>query len=260
MSVNMKREHLAKLIRIEPINRDTSVLTLYCPDIAGSAKPGQFVQLSCGQFLKRPFGIASVHCEEGLFSVGVRRVGKGTAELLASQPGDLFDVLGPLGNTFPIQTSKKLLLVGGGTGIFPLRFAREYAMRKGIKNYTVTGYRCVADACFIDDDDPNCIVSTDIGDYGIKGNVVDVLRSLPPDHYEDATILTVGPDIMMKKVSEWAMEKNLPCFVSLERAMACGIGVCLVCTCKIKAENEEGFEHKRCCADGPVFNSTEVIW
>ena len=87
------------------------------------------------------------------------------------------------------------------------------------------------------------------------------LETMDDSELSDSTVMVVGPGIMMRKVSEWAKAKGLTCYVSLEQRMACGIGACLVCICKIKAEQEgKEFVHKRCCKDGPVFNAEEVIW
>jgi dihydroorotate dehydrogenase electron transfer subunit len=105
------------------------------------------------------------------------------------------------------------------------------------------------------------VVASDNGDIGIRGNVLDALNSLRDEEISGATVFSVGPDIMMKRVSEWAAGKGLSCYVSLERRMACGVGMCLVCTCKIKSASYAGeFENKRCCADGPIFDAGEVIW
>jgi len=105
------------------------------------------------------------------------------------------------------------------------------------------------------------LVSTDNGDMGIHGNVLDALSGISDSELNQSTIITVGPEIMMKNVAEWAFDRGLPCFVSLERRMACGIGMCLVCTCKIKkVGSDDQFENKRCCADGPVFDAREVLW
>ena len=87
------------------------------------------------------------------------------------------------------------------------------------------------------------------------------LETMQEEDLADTTVMVVGPGIMMRKVSEWAQSKGLTCYVSLEQRMACGIGACLVCVCKIKAEQEgKEFVHKRCCKDGPVFKAEEVIW
>ena len=104
-------------------------------------------------------------------------------------------------------------------------------------------------------------MTTDAGDLGMKGNVMAYLETIDDSELTDTTVMVVGPGIMMRKVSEWAQAKGLTCYVSLEQRMACGIGACLVCVCKIKAEQEgKEFVHKRCCKDGPVFRAEEVIW
>ncbi|MBR3058747.1 MAG: dihydroorotate dehydrogenase electron transfer subunit [Clostridiales bacterium] len=260
----MKSEYKAKLINIRSLGETCSILTFLCPEIAGEGKPGQFVNLSCPHFLKRPFGIMCTDKDAGTFCIGVRKVGKGTEEILASKEGDEFTCLGPLGNGFDFTDVKKLLLVGGGTGIFPIYFAADYAQKHGIPTVIANGYRCKCDAFLYDEfskETSDFYVTTDAGDLGIKGNVMNCLEDLDSSLIEGATVMVVGPGIMMKKVSEWAKAKGLSCFVSLEQRMACGIGACLVCVCKIKAEEEgKEFVHKRCCKDGPVFRAEEVIW
>jgi len=260
----MKAEYSIKLIRKEVLGETCSVLTFACPEIAAESHPGQFVNLSCEHFLKRPFGIMSVDREKQTFCIGVRKVGKGTAEILNAQEGDIFTCLGPLGNGFSFDNVKKLLLVGGGTGIFPIYFAAQYARENRIPCMVVNGYRCKNDSFLYDSFSQICEdfhVTTDAGDLGIQGNVMAYLEQLEDHKIEGATCMVVGPGIMMKKVSEWALSKGLSCFVSLEQRMACGIGACLVCVCKIKAEQEgKEFVHKRCCKDGPVFKAEEVIF
>lgn len=260
----MKEEYKIKLVSKEVLSPTCAVLAFYCPEIAETAVPGQFVNLSCHFFLKRPFGIMCVDKNEKTFSVGVRQVGKGTEQILEAQEGDTFTVLGPLGNGFPFDDVKKLLLVGGGTGIFPIYFAAEYAREKNIPCHIVNGYRCKNDAFLYDRFSCVCgqfDVTTDAGDLGVHGNVMTYLSAVPDEELTDTTVMVVGPGIMMRKVSEWAKAKGLTCYVSLEQRMACGIGACLVCVCKIKAEQEgKEFVHKRCCKDGPVFLAEEVIW
>jgi 2-polyprenylphenol hydroxylase and related flavodoxin oxidoreductases len=206
----------------------------------------------------------AVNKEEKTFSVGVRKVGKGTDQIISANEGDTFTVLGPLGNGFNFDGVKKLLLVGGGTGIFPIFFAAQYAKENEIPCQVVNGYRCKNDAFLYDRFACACsdfYATTDAGDLGVKGNVMAYLETMTDEELKDTTVMVVGPGIMMRKVSEWAKGKGLTCFVSLEQRMACGIGACLVCVCKIKAEQEgKEFVHKRCCKDGPVFNAEEVIW
>ena len=260
----MKEEYSIRLVKKELLGETCAVLTFSCPEIAESAHPGQFVNLSCAYFLKRPFGIMAVNKEEKTFSVGVRKVGKGTDKIISANEGDTFTVLGPLGNGFNFDGVKKLLLVGGGTGIFPIFFAAQYAKENEIPCQVVNGYRCKNDAFLYDRFACACSdfhATTDAGDLGVKGNVMAYLETMTDEELKDTTVMVVGPGIMMRKVSEWANCKGLTCFVSLEQRMACGIGACLVCVCKIKAEQEgKEFVHKRCCKDGPVFNAEEVIW
>ena len=260
----MKQEYSIKLIKKELLGETCAVLTFACPEIAETAKPGQFVNLSCAYFLKRPFGIMSVDRESKTFSVGVRKVGKGTEKIIAANEGEMFTVLGPLGNGFCFDGVKKLLLVGGGTGIFPIYFAAKYAGENKIPCQVINGYRCKNDSFLYDQFSCTCSdfhVTTDAGDLGIKGNVMAYLETMQEEDLADTTVMVVGPGIMMRKVSEWAQSKGLTCYVSLEQRMACGIGACLVCVCKIKAEQEgKEFVHKRCCKDGPVFKAEEVIW
>jgi len=260
----MRSEYSIQLVNMRKLGDSCSILTFSCPEIAAEGKPGQFVNLSCSRFLKRPFGIMSTDKDNGTFSIGVRKVGKGTADILSSKEGDMFTVLGPLGNGFSFDGVKKLLLIGGGTGIFPIYHAAEYARESGIPVTVVNGYRCKNDAFLYEEFDnvsDHLFVSTDAGDLGIKGNVMACLEDLDDSLLSDATCFVVGPGIMMQKVSEWAEQKGITCYVSLEQRMACGIGACLVCVCKIKTEKEgKEFTHKRCCKDGPVFLSKEVIW
>lgn len=257
----MSKEYTVTLKENLRVNPSTHWLSFYCPEIALQAMPGQFISISSNQFLKRPFGVAQVDKDNGTFSIGVRIVKDGTRYLATAPIGSEFDVIGPLGHGFPIEKDRPLLLVGGGTGIFPLKFLRSFALEHSIPCYSVNGFRCIDDACFIDGElNKNFIVATDAGDFGVKGNVLDALDTIPYDVIRDSAVCAVGPEVMMKNVASWAESKGLICYVSLEKRMACGIGVCLVCTCKTKSDKEPGYDNKRCCKDGPVFLSTEVVW
>lgn len=260
----MKSEYTVKLLNKKVLGDTCAVLTFSCPEIAEEGRPGQFVNLSCAYFLKRPFGIMCVDKEAKTFCIGVRKVGKGTEAILRAQEGECFTCLGPLGNGFDFTDVKKLLLVGGGTGIFPIYCAAKYAKETGIPVTIVNGYRSKDDAFLYDEFSQLGVdfhVTTDAGDLGVKGNVMAYLDTMDSALTEGVTCMVVGPGIMMRKVSEWAVSRGMTCYVSLEQRMACGIGACLVCVCKIKAEQEgKEFVHKRCCKDGPVFRAEEVIW
>ena len=254
----MKKEYIATVSERRMLNGDTAYLTIKCPQIANEAKPGQFVNISCSRFLKRPFGIASVNASEGTFNIGVKIVGKGTTEIAAFEVGKEITVLGPLGNGFTIDNSGKYILVSGGTGVFPINFAHEYMTSQNIEHVVVQGFRDKSQVIMNED---SFVLTTDAGDAGMKGNCCDGLNTLAENIKNGAQVLCVGPLPMMKAVGKWAQDNGLTCFVSMEQRMACGIGICLVCICKIKAEAAgQEFDHKRCCKDGPVFNYEEVIW
>lgn len=253
----MNKDYFCEVISKSMLNEDTALIEFLCPEIAQNAVPGQFVNVTCSNFLRRPFGVASVNKDNGTFKVGIKIIGEGTEELASLQEGEGTWILGPLGNGFELNDDK-YILVGGGTGVFPVNFLYEKLSSEGRTLKVVQGFR---DQSQIIMNDPSYILTTDAGDAGLKGNCCDGLNTLSEDDIKGATVLCVGPMPMMRAVSAWASDKGLNCYVSLEQRMACGIGICLVCVCKIKAE-EEGipFDHKRCCKDGPVFDSKEVIW
>lgn len=260
----MDIEFEAELVDKKILGTGNALLTFACQTIAQTARPGQFVNISCRYFLRRPLGICSVDTDAGTFSVGVRQVGAGTRDILTAKAGDVFSVLGPLGTGFSFEGVKKIIAVGGGTGIFPLYFALKAARSAVIPAICINGFRSREDAFFLDECEAlaeKAVFSTDAGDFGIKGNVLDALALLSGEEIRGSAVFAVGPEIMMRKVSEWALKNGLSCQVSLEKRMACGIGICLVCVCKVKAK-EEGvpFHHVRCCKEGPVMDASEVVW
>ena len=256
--MSFKQEYRIKLVSKEFLNSDTCYLGFECPEIASSAIPGQFVNISAGTvFLKRPFGIASVDKEKGTFNIGVKVVGKGTSEIASFEPGLMVDCLGPLGNGFDFEGYDNVILTGGGTGVFPINFAYETLTAMG-KNVTVCeGFRNASQVIL---NKPSYILTTDSGDTGIKGTVIAGLDTIAISDPSKTLICCVGPIPMMKAVASWAAEKNLNCLVSMEQRMACGAGICLCCTVKVKDDGSDGFKNVRCCKDGPVFDSREVVW
>ncbi len=252
-----KKEFKCRIVSKEFLTPDTAYIGIECPEAASSAVPGQFVNISCSRFLKRPFGVASVSDDGRILYIGIKVVGKGTEELSGLMPGDEISMLAPLGKGFDLTGFDSYILVSGGTGVFPVNFAYETLKSSGKKVAVVQGFRNASQVIL---NDPSFVLTTDEGDAGIKGTCIAGLDSLDLNSFPNAAVLCVGPIPMMKAAGAWAEEHGLKCFVSMEQRMGCGIGICLCCIVKVKADNEDGYVNLRCCKDGPVFDYAEVVW
>jgi dihydroorotate dehydrogenase electron transfer subunit len=211
-------------------------------------RPGQFFMLSAwGEqlLLPRPISVHNVD-EEGVYFL-YQTKGKGTKALSQLSEGDSINLLGPLGNGFDLEEIKgRIAVVSGGIGIAPMNY-----LIKQLKNCEVDLYCGFRDDLYGLDKIEKYInktyISTDTGKIGHKGFVTDIFE---PKQYD--TVLCCGPEPMMKKVALKCKEDEVSVYVSMEKYMACGIGACLVCTCKTIYGN------KRTCADGPVFSGEEL--
>lgn len=231
-------------------------------EIAKDAMPGQFISAYTddkSKLLPRPFGICEIDRENGRIRIVYRVTGKntGTEQFSRLLPGDSLSVIGPLGNGFPLETAKgkEVLILGGGTGIPPLlELAKQLDCDK---KQIALGYR--DSALFLKDDFENqelVYVATDDGSTGVKGTVMDAIRSY--DLHADL-IYACGPAPMLRAVKQYAQEKGILCYVSLEERMACGVGACLGCVCRTtKTDAHSQVKNRRICKDGPVFLATEV--
>ena len=242
----------------EPLIAGVYKLVVQAPVIAAKCQPGQFVMLRqpwwTDPFLRRPLSIAGANEKEGTVTLIYRVVGHGTELLEAARVGDTLDMMGPLGRGFDLAGGR-LLLVGGGMGLAPLLFAAERCCptpidvlaggRTGDELFWVKLFQGVCDQVH---------VTTDDGSLGSCGTCVDALPSLL-DSGGYAGVLSCGPRPMMQRVAELAQAAGIPTQVSLEEHMACGLGVCLSCTCGAKDGGT-----RQVCKDGPVFPATEVDW
>lgn len=215
-----------------------------------SVKPGQFFMLKVGEvepLLPRPISVYDVDSEKISFLYQI--VGQGTKLLSKLTENDVVQIMGPLGNGFDVEKIKgKIAVVSGGIGIAPM----VHLMKK-LTNCEIdlfAGFRAVDYSVDSVEKYVNKIyLSTESGKVGHKGYVTDIIN---PENYQ--TVICCGPEIMMKKVVNMCNEAKVPVYVSMENHMACGIGACLVCTCKTKGGN------KRTCKDGPVFNGKDLIF
>lgn len=225
-------------------------------NVAGQAVPGQFLSLYCNdgsRLLPRPISICEIEPEKRQLRIVYRVAGKGTEEFSAMSQGEKIQVVGPLGNGFPIQEGKSIL-IGGGIGIPPM-----LALAKSLPGevFVVLGYRD-ADNFLKSEFEPygKVFVSTEDGSVGTKGNVIDAIR----DNGINADVIySCGPMPMLRGVKAYGSEQGIKTYVSLEERMACGIGACLGCVCDSKEKDaHSNVNNKRICKDGPVFDAEEI--
>jgi dihydroorotate dehydrogenase electron transfer subunit len=215
-----------------------------------NVKPGQFFMLKIGSaepLLPRPISVYDV-CEDKI-SFLYQIVGEGTKLLSKLKENDEIQIMGPLGNGFDVEKIKgNIAVVSGGIGIAPLIYLIKKLTDCKIDLYA--GFRTVDYSVDTVSKYVNkTYISTESGSIGHKGYVTDLIN---PQKYN--TVICCGPEIMMKKVVRKCNDVNVPVYVSMESHMACGIGACLVCTCKTVDGN------KRTCKDGPVFLGKDLIF
>ncbi|MDO4325241.1 MAG: dihydroorotate dehydrogenase electron transfer subunit [bacterium] len=224
-------------------------------EIAKQAAAGQFVSVYSkdgSKLLPRPISLCEVDKENGRIRLVYRVVGGGTKEFSAYRAGDTVEVLGPLGNGFPL-IHKKAFLIGGGIGIPPmLQLAKSLEGEKQM----ILGYR---DIRFLDEEFAaygTVYLATEDGSAGTKGNVLDAIRE---NGLDAEVIFACGPTPMLRAIKAYAAEKGIECYLSLEERMACGVGACLGCVCQSTDVDHHSHVHnKRVCKDGPVFRAEEV--
>lgn len=253
-----KKEN-AVVISSEFIGTDIVDMTIQTEEIAGLAKAGQFVSLYCkdgSRLLPRPISLCGIDKAKKQLRLVYRIVGKGTEEFSHLHPGEQLQVLGPLGNGFPLS-DRPAVLFGGGIGIPPMLELAKELQEAGCQDITaVLGYR---DELFLHQDMEQyakVVIATESGCAGIKGNVLDAVR----DQGVSGEILyTCGPTPMLRAVKAYGAEQGKTTYLSLEERMACGIGACLACVCKTKEKDEHSNVHnRRVCKEGPVFLAEEV--
>ena len=202
-----------------------------------------------GGFLRRPLGIAETSRADGWIRLIYRQVGSGTEALANAAAGAYVSILGPLGHGFNTSL-KHPLLVGGGMGLTPLLFFAATHPNVSV----LMGGRTKEEVFWEEIYRPHvreCFITTDDGSYGTQGFVTTLLPQLLAEGDYDG-IAVCGPPVMMERVAVIAAEHGIPCEVSLEKRMACGLGACL--SCAVDTKNGR----RKVCKDGPVFPAEEV--
>ncbi len=212
-------------------------------------EPGQFFMLRLersGVLLGRPISVFD--SGRGLVSFLIAERGRGSRELVRAKSGEKLELTGPLGNSWPVLSGvhKPLALVGGGIGIAPLIYLAKtlapesFHFYGGFRSrpYGLEGLSA-----------QNCTIASEDGSAGHRGRIPDFFKPAP---YE--AVYACGPTPMLKRLTADCAKAGVPCFISLEERMACGVGACLGCTVRTTRGN------RRCCADGPIFPAEEVLF
>lgn len=219
-------------------------------------KPGQFYMLGAGTLydplLKRPFSV--FRFREGSIQILYRIKGKGTGIMKGMKKGSVFDVIGPLGNSYPAPFKKHIpLIVAGGIGIASLFPLIELLKDKAFVLY---GAKTKDELIMLDELkalSKELIVCTDDGSYGKKADAVEALNGLP--YNRNYLLYSCGPKEMLRELARVALKKKgIKGYISLEENMACGVGACLGCAVKTRAG------YKRVCKEGPVFPIRDIVW
>jgi dihydroorotate dehydrogenase electron transfer subunit len=270
-------QHRAVVHTNKLLAKNTYLIRLHCPAIAAAIRPGQFVMLrlpaSTDPLLGRPFALYDTVLDEQGRTIGIDVVylvvGKVTGLLATLQEGEQVEIWGPLGNGFPDPAgSDHAALVAGGIGQTPfLAHIRELLGTRGYGGQTPRrrvqrvslyyGVRTANLAAGVEDfrqAGATVHLASNDGSLGFHGFVTDLLAQQDaPQH-----LFGCGPEPMLHALAKQARERGIPCHLSLETPMACGVGICFSCVTPVKTA--DGWDYKRVCVEGPVFDAACLHW
>lgn len=241
------------------------LLELASPGIAALAQPGQFVHLRASGLasatLRRPFSIYKAG--NGRLCLLYKIVGAGTDAMSRLSTGDEVSIMGPLGRGFPKPARGSFpILIGGGYGMAALYLLAERADARGL---ALAGGRGAQD--ILCEDEFRALgwelrVATEDGSKGCKGLVTEPLAAWLKNERAGLTpeLFACGPMGMLQAVSAIAASAGCRAWISLDRPMGCGVGACLACVQRVRAETPQGWKWARICREGPVFDSTDILW
>jgi dihydroorotate dehydrogenase electron transfer subunit len=258
------RLHKATILNHKSAGRGYYRLVLRVPEAATAALPGQFVMLRVSEtldpLLSRPFGVSSVPSKTSI-EIMYRVVGRGTALLASMDIGHTLNLLGPLGKGFPMpEKGITPVLVAGGSGFPPLYFLSQ---RVGSRAHLFIGSKnkeCLPPSGIIRNFKDTALkvhIATEDGSMGTGGMTTDILSEFltKMEQKTHLVLYACGPHPMLAAVSRIAAEHSIPCYVSMEERMACGLGACMGCSIPMLAGG-----YKRACKEGPVFDALEIAW
>ncbi len=276
----------ATILSHQAFDGEQFILRVDAPEIAATALPGSFAHIQCDRSkpLRRPISIMRTSTSEGWVDFLYKAVGEGTRLLSKRLPGEQLSILGPIGVPFkPSPDRPRPLLIGGGVGMPPMVFVAEslrdrpefnpfvilgsevpFPFPSRPSQILVPGIPAEVIGCMplLDDwDIPSRLASLQGYPGCFEGYVTDLARawldSLDEDGRSEVEIFSCGPHPMLEAVAALARQYDIPCQVSLEEFMACGVGGCAGCV--VSVETESGQAMKRVCVDGPVFDARLVF-
>ena len=276
----------AEILSHEQFAGDQFLLRLKAPECAANARPGSFAHLQCSpqRPLRRPISIMRASATDGWVDFLYKRVGQGTSLLAERKTGESINVMGPIGNPFQIHKERpRPLLIGGGVGLPPMVFLAESIYQdREINPFVILGsevpfpFQARPSATVINGLPQDVIASMPLlEDWGVtnrlaslhdfpgcyNGYVTDLaklwLDSLDSSTHSQIEVFACGPHPMLEAVARLCSNYDLPCQVSLEEYMACGVGGCAGCV--VEVEEDSGSAMRRVCVDGPVFEADKVF-
>lgn len=250
----MEKE-LAVLLNRQTAQAGICDFLLHAPAISKTVTAGQFVHIFVpGHILRRPISVCEADSQKETIRIVFQVRGAGTDQLAQCQVGETLNLLGPLGKGFPLlEKERRVFLVGGGIGVPPLLSLGRYY---GENAQVFLGFRTRKMMILKEDFlryGSTVEVATEDGTFGKKGYVSDLFEKAK----QIDCIYACGPTAMLHAVSRFAAEAEIPCYVSLEERMACGVGACLGCAISL-TDQEENRYYGHVCKDGPVFDHRQV--
>ena len=253
----------ARVLSNKEIAKNIYEAILYSPKISKETKPGQFINILPTNLwknvMRRPMSVAWQ--ENGKISIIYKVFGQGTKIISNWKENYNVDIIGPLGNYWKdFNNEQTPLLIGGGVGIAPILNLHKHLNKNNIKHKLIMGAKTKDEHFMKHNEKNNIFLSTDLDDYGFKGNVICALEKILSNQNENIKIFTCGPPGMMKGVSEYCKNNTIDCDLALETIMACGIGICQGCTIvkNKKSINTYRSHYALACIDGPIFNNEEI--
>lgn len=247
----------AKVLACETLAQELVRVILHAPEIAAQARPGQFVQMLVpdeAHVLRRPVSLMAFDAQAGTLTLAIQPKGRGTQILCGAKAGDRLRVLGPLGAGFEGGNAECIYFAGGGVGVAPILCAMDSFATEESRAFF--GFRSAAHAYGLTQSPCAVTAVSDDGSLGERALVTQPLAAAIARRRPDL-IMACGPLPMLEAIQRLALEEGIPCQLSLEERMGCGIGACLGCNVKVNLP-DGGWAYRRVCKDGPVFDSREV--